>query len=160
MTSPFFREFDSTSRAVSARIVTRLHARRPREEVEGIDALSDAIDLSSMDKCTAATFHRRSDEGGNVPYAQDMVLRAKILTVSDSASDGRRDDGAGPLLASRLHDAGYIVEEIRVIPDGVGSVAAALTSLSFGFEGLILTTGATGFSPRDLTPEGTLQVIE
>ena len=113
-----------------------------------------------MDKCTAATSTRQSDDAGRVAYAQDMVLRAKILTVSDSASDGRRDDGAGPLLESRLHDAGYSVEEIRVIPDGVSSVAAALTSMSFGFEGLILTTGGTGFSPRDLTPEGTLQVIE
>jgi molybdenum cofactor synthesis domain-containing protein len=89
-----------------------------------------------------------------------VVLRAKILTVSDSVSDGRRDDGAGPLLQSRLREEGYEVLERRCVPDGANSVASALLAMSYDFAGLLVTTGGTGFAPRDLTPEGTLQVIE
>jgi len=95
-----------------------------------------------------------------MPYSLHMAPRAKILSVSDSVSAGQRADGAGPLLQRRLEDAGFQVDERRVVPDGVSSVAAALLTMSQGFAGLIVTTGGTGFAPRDLTPEGTLQVIE
>ena len=87
-------------------------------------------------------------------------MLAKILTVSDSVIAGARVDTAGPLLAARLEGAGFNVVEHRVAPDGVESVASALLDLSRGFAGLIVTTGGTGFSPRDLTPEGTRQVLE
>lgn len=89
-----------------------------------------------------------------------MALDAKILTVSDSASAGTRDDTAGPLLAARLAQAGFAVVERRLCRDGVAPVAQALRELSDGFAGLVLTTGGTGFAPRDLTPEATLQVID
>jgi molybdenum cofactor synthesis domain-containing protein len=89
-----------------------------------------------------------------------MVYRAKLLTVSDSASDGRREDAAGPLLQARLEGADFAVVESRVVADGAESVATALADMSLGFAGLIVTTGGTGFSPRDLTPEGTLKIID
>ena len=89
-----------------------------------------------------------------------MALAAKILTVSDSVSSGTREDTAAPGLAARLDAAGFEVVERRLSPDGVGAVAQALRELCDGFAGLVLTTGGTGFSPRDLTPEATLEVIE
>ena len=89
-----------------------------------------------------------------------MTLRAKVLTVSDGVADGTRDDTSGRALVLRLAEAGYEVVEQRVCADGVESVADALRALTDGFAGLVLTTGGTGFGPRDLTPEGTRAVIE
>jgi molybdenum cofactor synthesis domain-containing protein len=86
--------------------------------------------------------------------------RAKVLTVSDGVADGTRDDKSGRALVERLSAAGYEVVEQRVCPDGIESVAAALRELTNGFAGLVVTTGGTGFGPRDLTPEGTRAVIE
>jgi molybdenum cofactor synthesis domain-containing protein len=88
------------------------------------------------------------------------VPDAKVLTVSDGVIAGTRDDKSGEALAAALSDAGFSVVERRVVADGVESVAAALTELTDGFEGLVVTTGGTGFGPRDLTPEGTLAVLE
>ena len=89
-----------------------------------------------------------------------MELAAKILIVSDSAVAGTRADVAGPLLEKRLVDAGFNVVELKVVGDGVTSVEVALRTLAHGFGGVIVTSGGTGFSPRDLTPEATLRVIE
>jgi molybdenum cofactor synthesis domain-containing protein len=89
-----------------------------------------------------------------------MTFAAKILIVSDSASMGEREDLAGPQLTTQLERAGFNVVELRVVPDGLESVAEALRSFVADFSGLIVTSGGTGFSPRDLTPEGTLQVLD
>jgi molybdenum cofactor synthesis domain-containing protein len=88
------------------------------------------------------------------------VARAKVLTVSDGVADGTRDDKSGRVLVERLTEAGYEVVDQRVCADGVDSVATALRELTDGFAGLVVTTGGTGFGPRDLTPEGTRTVIE
>jgi molybdenum cofactor synthesis domain-containing protein len=85
---------------------------------------------------------------------------AKILTVSDSVSQGTRQDRSGEDLAGALARHGFHVIDRRVVPDGVAPAAAALTELSTAFAGLIVTTGGTGFSPTDLTPEATRSVIE
>jgi molybdopterin adenylyltransferase len=85
---------------------------------------------------------------------------AKILTVSDSVSRGSREDQSGNVIASALSDRGYQVMERRVVADGVAPVALALTDLARDFSGILITTGGTGFSPTDLTPEATRSVIE
>jgi molybdopterin adenylyltransferase len=89
-----------------------------------------------------------------------MAYFAKILTVSDSVVAGDRTDTAGPMIAARLEEAGYEIVEQRVKADGIESVATALRQMALDFAGLIVTTGGTGFSPRDLTPEATLSVLE
>jgi molybdenum cofactor synthesis domain-containing protein len=86
--------------------------------------------------------------------------RAKVLTVSDGVIHGSRDDKSGDALAEALDDAGFDVVERRVTADGADLVAAALIDLSEGFAGVIVSTGGTGFAPRDQTPEGTRRVIE
>ena len=85
---------------------------------------------------------------------------AKILTISTSVSQGTRDDRSGEELAIALDNHGFRVVERRVVPDGLASVSAILTELCTGFTGLVITTGGTGFSPSDVTPEATRTVIE
>lgn len=89
-----------------------------------------------------------------------MALLAKVLIVSDSVSSGRRDDLAGPALVQRLQEVGFDVRECRVVPDGVQPVAGALQDMVKDFAGLVVTSGGTGFAPTDLTPEGTMRVLE
>jgi molybdopterin adenylyltransferase len=89
-----------------------------------------------------------------------MRLDAKVLTVSESVSRGTREDRAGEDLALTLVTHGFLVVDRKVVPDGVGPVSAALVELSRSFAGLVVTTGGTGFSPTDLTPEATVLVID
>lgn len=90
----------------------------------------------------------------------EQQLRAKILTVSDGVIHGTRQDLSGAALVEQLSGAGWIVVEHRVTADGVDNVANALREMCGGFAGLIVSTGGTGFAPRDQTPEGTRLVIE
>jgi molybdopterin adenylyltransferase len=87
-------------------------------------------------------------------------LSAKVLTVSDGVSAGTRDDRSGRALVERLTQEGYRVIEHRVCIDGAEPVANALSHMAYGFNGLIVTTGGTGFGPRDKTPEGTRRVLD
>lgn len=88
------------------------------------------------------------------------VMAAKVLTVSDGVFSGKREDSAGAALVAQLTDAGFEVVEHRVTEDGAHAVAVSLTEMADGFTGLVVTTGGTGFAPRDQTPEGTRAVIE
>ena len=87
-------------------------------------------------------------------------LAAKVLTVSDGVVHGTREDRSGAALVERLEAEGFTVAEHTVVEDGTASVARALQALTDGFAGVVVTTGGTGFTPRDLTPEGTRAVIE
>ena len=90
----------------------------------------------------------------------DDRLPAKVLTVSDGVIHGTRVDTSGAALVELLVAHGFDVVETKVVEDGADSVAAALTALTDGFAGLVVSTGGTGFAPRDETPEGTRRVIE
>lgn len=83
-----------------------------------------------------------------------------MLTVSDGVMAGTREDRSGEALVAHLVAAGFEVDDRRVVADGIESVGTALRELADGFAGLIVTTGGTGFGPRDLTPEGTRTALE
>lgn len=86
-------------------------------------------------------------------------LTAAVVTVSDSVAAGDNEDVSGDVAREILTGIGFDVTETSVVPDGEDSVASELLRLS-GSVSLIVTTGGTGLSPRDLTPEGTRRVID
>lgn len=92
--------------------------------------------------------------------SDDRSRRAKVLTVSDGVVAGTREDRSGARLVTQLEEAGFVVVETVVVADGVESVAGAIRAMTGSFTGLVVTTGGTGFGPRDLTPEGTRKVLE
>lgn len=86
-------------------------------------------------------------------------MKALVLTVSDRVSRGETEDRSGPAAMERLGALGFATE-LRVVPDGISSVQDALEgAVAEGFD-LVVTTGGTGFSARDLTPEATRSVVE
>ena len=99
------------------------------------------------------------DEVTLLPPPEDPPLRAAVITLSDKGSRGEREDKSGPLAAELLAGAGYTVEETLLLPDEEAALKAQLIRLADGRQlNLILTTGGTGFSPRDITPEATMAV--
>jgi len=86
-------------------------------------------------------------------------VRAAVLTVSDGVTAGTREDLSGDLLAERLAGAGFDLGERRTVPDDADAIEDALRGLA-GAADLVLTTGGTGFAPRDVTPEATARVVE
>ncbi len=96
----------------------------------------------------------------NESVSHESPPRAKVLTVSDGVMRGTRDDLSGRALVEHLSANGFEVTDHRVTADGADLVAAAITGMAEGFAGLIVSTGGTGFAPRDQTPEGTRSVIE
>ena len=88
------------------------------------------------------------------------MSKAAILTVSDRAARGEYPDRAGPALRERLEGQGFDVARYGVVPDDVEAVKAKLVEFCDALEeGLVLTTGGTGLSPRDVTPEATAAVV-
>ena len=85
---------------------------------------------------------------------------AKVLTVSDGVMSGHRDDASGRALVALLDSQGFDVVEHRVVADGEENVSGALRDLTHDFSGLVVSTGGTGFAPRDQTPEGAMRVID
>jgi molybdenum cofactor synthesis domain-containing protein len=86
--------------------------------------------------------------------------RALVLTISDSASTGKREDLSGPEAKRLLEDAGFEVAAVEVLPDERNDLEFRLCRASDeGFQ-LVVTSGGTGLSPRDVTPEATRSVID
>ena len=84
-----------------------------------------------------------------------------IITISDRSSSGEREDLAGPLLRNLVEEDGYKVVNEAIVPDEKDLIMEKLIELSNDDSiALILTTGGTGFSPRDITPEATIEVCE
>lgn len=88
-----------------------------------------------------------------------MAATAAVLTASDGVAAGVREDGSGRLVAELLEAAGFDVVSRVVVPDEVDQLVAALRNLSERCR-FVVTTGGTGFGPRDVTPEATLVVVE
>jgi molybdenum cofactor synthesis domain-containing protein len=90
-----------------------------------------------------------------------MNLRFGILTSSDRSARGERPDLSGPVLAKLVTEQGWTVVRMLILPDDLGALKETLLSWAERDDvDIILTTGGTGFGPRDVTPEATRQVIE
>jgi len=90
-----------------------------------------------------------------------MKLNAAVVTVSDRGFRGERPDEGGPLVAGLLEEAGYEVVKTCIVPDEQARIEAVLRELADAGEiQLVVTTGGTGMSPRDVTPEATLAVCQ
>lgn len=101
------------------------------------------------------------DEVLMIPPEEGRAFTAAIITVSDKGALGKRVDESGPLIERMLKDAGYDVKETLIIPDEKRQISQSLIRLADQRQiNLILTTGGTGFSPRDVTPEATVAVCE
>ncbi len=87
-------------------------------------------------------------------------MKVGILTVSDKGSRGEREDRSGPAIRQMIEAAGGEVVRAKIVPDEPPDIREALTAWSDEGLDLVLTTGGTGFSPRDWTPEATRSVIE
>jgi molybdenum cofactor synthesis domain-containing protein len=89
------------------------------------------------------------------------MTNAAVLTISDSASAGKRSDRSGPAVRERLEQLGWSVSVMEVIPDEAAEISARLSTLADGGQvAAIFTTGGTGLAPRDVTPEATRAVVD
>src|SRR5436190_9941610 len=89
-----------------------------------------------------------------------MLGRALVLTISDTAAAGKRDDLSGPEARRILTEAGFEVASIEILPDERVQIESRLRRASEEDFRLVITSGGTGLSPRDMTPEATLAVID
>jgi molybdopterin adenylyltransferase len=88
-------------------------------------------------------------------------MRLAILTISDAGARGERADTSGDALAAWAAERGHTLAERALVPDETGPIAAALAAWADGDRAdLILTTGGTGLTPRDVTPEATRAVLD
>jgi molybdenum cofactor synthesis domain-containing protein len=86
--------------------------------------------------------------------------RARVITVSDRSHGGARHDESGPLLAELLGELGFAAVHVVVVPDEIPEIESAMQEAIGEGVDLVATTGGTGFSPRDVTPEATRRVID
>lgn len=108
--------------------------------------------------------------GGIARTGDELVLaerrerrpyQAAVITLSDKGSQGKRQDTSGPAIVARLKDSGYDVVETLLLPDEAAALRQQLCRLADQRQvDLIVTTGGTGFSPRDITPEATMAVAD
>ena len=90
-----------------------------------------------------------------------MNYNAAVITISDKGSRGERKDTSGPAICAILEERGWIVDYSNIIPDEKEEIKAELVKCADEMNiDLVVTTGGTGFSPRDVTPEATVEVVE
>lgn len=94
------------------------------------------------------------------PKGAPEGLTAAVVVASDRAAAGKRDDRSGQIIQQRLSDWGVVDARIVIVPDDRETITTKLKELTDGGTRLILTTGGTGFGPRDVTVEATCDVIE
>lgn len=104
---------------------------------------------------------RAGDDIEAVHIAGTGKYTAAVITVSDKSFEGRREDLSGPAVREMLESAGYSVIHTEIVPDEQPEIESALIQCADEMNAsLVITTGGTGFAPRDVTPEATLAVIE
>ena len=87
-------------------------------------------------------------------------MKARVITCSDAASRGEREDRSGPAVRDLLESKGYEVDAVVVVADTIEFIATAIVDGTEAGNQLVVTTGGTGISPRDLTPDATLRVCD
>ncbi len=101
------------------------------------------------------------DKIEQIERSEELPFSAAVITLSDKGFKGEREDTSGPAIAKILKEKGYEVIEQILLPDGIELLSRELIRLCDQRQvDLIITTGGTGFSPRDLTPEATLKVMD
>jgi molybdopterin adenylyltransferase len=88
------------------------------------------------------------------------MIRSRVITCSDAASRGERDDRSGPAVRALLEENAFEVDSIVIVADDVDAIAAAIENATGDGARLVVTTGGTGIAPRDVTPEATMRVCE
>jgi len=156
------RDLKADARTRDAMVIFLTAKGATRDEAVGLIAGADDYIVKPFDPADLLVRVQRvlAARPGIVGRDEGAGLQARVLTVSDGVASGHRDDQSGRALVDRLTGAGFGVDDHRVTADGVEPVAAALRELTAGFAGLVVTTGGTGFGPRDLTPEATRSVID
>jgi molybdenum cofactor synthesis domain-containing protein len=88
------------------------------------------------------------------------MIPARVITCSDAASSGEREDRSGPAVRELLQANGYAVDAVVVVADTIEFIATAIIDAVNAGNRLVVTTGGTGIAERDVTPEATLRVCE
>lgn len=153
---------------VEARVTVRAVAKTGME-MEALTGASIAVltiyDMCKMfdDDMAITGVELVEKKGGKSDYRTDLArpLRAAVLICSDSVAAGRKTDSSGRAIAARLEREGIEVADVTVVPDEAERIANVLAAYADELRlDLVLTTGGTGFSPRDCTPEAMDRVIE
>ncbi|HUP46340.1 MAG TPA: MogA/MoaB family molybdenum cofactor biosynthesis protein [Thermoanaerobaculia bacterium] len=88
------------------------------------------------------------------------MVTARVITCSDAASEGKRKDRSGPAVRDILVASGYAVDTVVIVPDSEDAIAREIEKATAAGHRLVVTTGGTGLSPRDVTPEATMRVCD
>src|SRR2546430_13542758 len=88
------------------------------------------------------------------------MIRARVITCSDGAASGHREDKSGPAVREILEKSGYEVDAVVIVSDDCDAIATAIENATGDGARLVVTTGGTGIAPRDVTPEATMRICD